>query len=215
MQQPAAVDRGWRRGGKWWSLSWAWGLWWGWTGLLSPEMPLPPAGQCNPESKTQVSSGMFTPERAHAFLSWCVYVYVSFACSAGELSTLSWRVVVHKKTSQEANRQQRLPRRKHHLQHKKKQAPPTHLFPHPPHQWEARWPSTVLCPSASPNTQASGKENSRLHRKEGKLPVLAPQELQPQSFPSSFCKKMRKRSSILPWQISSQAVLMSQISHAR
>lgn len=134
---------------------------------------------------------MFTTEHAHAFFKlvcMCLCFFCLLCWRALHPFMKSWCTQKNKPGSKQAAKaaQKKAPPA---AQKKKKQAPPTHLIPHPPHQWEAGWPSTALCPSASPSTQASSKENSWLHRKEGKLPALAPQELQPQSFPSSFCKE--------------------------
>lgn len=190
MQQPAAVDGGCRRGEKWWSLHGAEGC--GGAGQVFSSLQrclLPQQGSATQGAKPRWLQALVHPRTCPCFfqlLCTCLCFFSLHCWRALHPFMKIWCTQKNKPGSKQAAK---AAQKKAPPAAQKYQALPTRLFPHPPHQWEAQWPSTALCPSASPSTQASGKENSQLRRKQGKLPVLAPQELQPQSFPSSFCKE--------------------------
>lgn len=181
-------------------------------------MPLPPAGQSNPGSKTQVASGMFAPEHAHAFFKLvciCLFLLPALLESSAPFHE---ELVYTKEQARKQTGSKGCPEESTtcSTKKKKKQAPPTHLIPHPPHQWEAPWPSTALSvhqQAPAPRHQAK-KIPGSIEKRENCLPLHC-RSSSPRASRAVSAKKMRKRSSILPWQISSQAVLMSQISHAR
>lgn len=140
--------------------------------------------RANQWSKPLMASGLSTCP--YFFQLVCVYVYVSVSCCMWEHLTLSWRVDVNKRTNQKTNKQQKGAQTKAPPAARKYQTTPTPLLPTT--SVGSLSGSTMPWLLASTNTQLPGRENSWLHREQGKAPTLALQELQLQCFTSSFCK---------------------------